>query len=230
MKYENIVKIYLPIEKREKKRTQKKGRKKNTVTTYFCFFTVPVIVQKKKSNSGPRTTTWAKNVLLKRSWKFDSLRIVFLFPCEKGKKGQNLKFCKKVKILKNHYFSKNLYSLYLFGKKKAQKVFYHFLNSTFVKIRQNWQIWPILWLQKKDDISSHISGKENIERKKIYVFCHAHFAPWSCFSFYTFFVLLMGSRVKACSFLDFKKMSRKQFERYQNFYGSLHTLFSQKSP
>jgi hypothetical protein len=29
----------------------------------------------------------------------------------------------------------------------------------------------------------------------------------------------MGSRVKACSFLDFKKMSRKQFERYQNFYG-----------
>ena len=69
MKYENIVKIYLPIDKKREKRTQKKRLKKNTFTTYFCFFTGPVMVPKKEVKYWPTKNNTGEACVAKKELK-----------------------------------------------------------------------------------------------------------------------------------------------------------------
>ena len=60
---------------------------------------------------------------------------------------------------------------------KASKSIWPFLNSTFVKIHQNWLVWRILPVKKKDVILPHISVKEIFEEKKMSTFGYAPLWP-----------------------------------------------------
>ena len=54
-----------------------------------------------------------------------------------------------------YFFVKNRWIKHIFfiyANKSIKKYFTLFLSSTFVKIRQNWLIWLILWLKKKTQI------------------------------------------------------------------------------
>jgi hypothetical protein len=108
---------------------------------------------------------------------------------------------------------------------KHQKVFWPFLSSTFVKIHQNWFIWRILPVKKKDDISLHISGKEIFEEKKRSDSCYAHFDHiyiWNFFSIGPIWMIFMEGRVNTCYCLDFENFLQKKGKKgLYAYFGTL---------
>ena len=83
-----------------------------------------------------------------------------------------------------------------------------------MKIRQNWLIWRILWVKKKRrHFLEYFRRWKYRKKKKCPIFVTLTLTPWTFFSFYPFFLLFMGSRVKACYFLDFQNFLQKKVKK-----------------
>ena len=159
------------------------------ISTFHNFFSIWPIYM---IFMGDREQVWNFLTPTKKRVKFEIFE-----------KSQN--FEKNIIFLKVYPFSTPFTLFILFCKKdvnetyvllfmliKASKSTSPFFSSIFVKIRQNYLIWPILWVKKKDVIFSNISGGENIEKKKMSDFCDANFDLIDLFFFLPFFCTIYG--------------------------------------
>ena len=92
-----------------------------------------------------------------------------------------------------------------------------------MKIHQNWLVWRILLVKKKNVILPHISVKEIFEEKKKVRFgIRTTLTKWTFFSIRPIWMIFMGGRVNTCYFLDFEKFLQKKGKK--GYYGHFGTL------
>ena len=94
---------------------------------------------------------------------------------------------------------------------KASKSIFTISNSTFVKIDQNWLVWPILTVKKKGRHFTTYFSEGNFRRKKKGpILVTVTLTKWTFFSIGPIWMISMGGRVNTCYLLDFEKFLHKK--------------------
>ena len=101
--------------------------------------------------------------------------------------------------------------------------FDHFLTSTFVKIHQNWLVWPILPVKKKGRHFLEYFSKGNFRRKqKVHFWIRTTLTKWTFSFIIPIFMIFMQGRLNTYYFLDFENILQKKGEK--GYYGHFGTL------